>query len=129
MNMADLTGQTNNDVIESVNAIITMIENSGPIKNADDLRKSELEIVAATDKIASALIETLLRKTISSEDIQTAAKTLVKSNPARMRNHGKRDVTIHPYRGPAFTVSVPYFCRAGLSEKKGKKKGLVFTRR
>lgn len=126
MSVTELIQQTKNYVLESLNGIIKMIEETEPIKNAEDLRKSELEIVAETDRIAGKLMETVLKKAITSACVEDEAKVLVKSNPTRMKNHGKRDVTIHPYRGDTFTVKVTYYCRAGLSEKQGKKRGPVF---
>lgn len=128
MNLTELTQQTKNYILERLDGIIEKIDGSEPIKNAEDLRKFELSIAAETDSIAGKLIETVLKKAINESCVENEAKALIKSNQTRMKNHGKRDVTIHPYRGEAFTVKATYFCRAGLSEKEGKKRGLVFIR-
>lgn len=127
MNLTELTQKAKDYILERLDDIIDKIDGSGPIKNAEDLRRFELSIAAETDNIAGKLMETVLKRAVNESRVQEEAKALIKNSQTRMKNHGKRDVTIHPYRGKAFTVKATYFCRAGLSGKEGKKRGLVFS--
>lgn len=104
--------------------LLKMVDNGCVVRSAEELRKAEVDIVARTDAIAGNLIEAIVARSIQDETVVTEeGRNLAKSGPRRMKNHGKRDVVIQPYRGNPFSIRTTYYCRAGLSPKKGDKKG------
>jgi len=109
-------------MLEEVEKLLKMVENSDTIKNAEALREIELKIAAATDKLAGQLIKAVVTKAVKDAALIEEGKKLAKGSPARMKNHGKRDAVIHPYRGDPFSVETTYYCRAGVLPKKGSKK-------
>lgn len=128
MDKTEVICNAKSEMIESVNALMEVIENDDTIDCAKALRETELKIVAATDKMAGKLIEAVVDIALNDEQIIAEGKKLAKSSSVRMKNYGKRSVAIHPYRGDPFTAKTTYYCRAGVLPKKGlKKKGSILN--
>lgn len=111
-------------MILRVDNLLDKIEDAGVVRNADQLRKIELEIVSVTDGIAGEVIKTVIENSLEDQELIVQGRLLAKQAPVRMKNHGKRDVEINPYRGASFTVEATYYCKAGPSPRRAvKKKG------
>jgi hypothetical protein len=116
--------QTKEEILKDIDKLLKMIDNNDVVDCAEKLRETELKIVAATDKIAGKLIGAVVTNAVREENLISEGQKLAKSSPVRLKNHGKRDVVIHPYRGDPFSIKTTYYCRAGVlpingSEKKG----------
>lgn len=114
------------EVLEHIEALLTMLDDDYVVNNAEELKKVETEIAAATDKIAGIIIKTIIINSLIDKRVVDESKKIVKSCADRMKNHGKREVLIKPYRGEQFSVCTTYYYRAGLSSKKRLKKGVYF---
>ena len=120
----EIVNETHAEVLKDIDALVKMLKDNETIGCAKTMRETELKIVAETDKIAGKMIKTMVNIALNDEQNIAEGKKLAKSSPVRMKNHGKRSVAIHPYRGESFTAKTTYFCRAGVLPKKGlKKKG------
>jgi len=119
--------QRKNEIRTQLESLLNKIGNDYVVTNAEELRNVELEISgAATDQIAGTITKTIVTNSIQNTKVVEESKKIVKSSSNRMKNHGKRDVLIHPYRGEPFSIKTTYYYRAGLSPQKRVKKG-VFT--
>jgi hypothetical protein len=113
-------------MIERVESLLKKIDDAGVVHNAEQMRKTELEIAAVTDGIAGEIIKTVVERSLQDEQIVIQERLLAKQAPARMKNHGKREVEIHPCRGDPFTVETTYYCKAGqVNRSAAKKKGFI----
>lgn len=118
--------QSRNEIRTQLESLLNKIDNDYVVTNAEELRNVELEISAATDQIAGTITKIIVTNSIQNTKVVEESKKIVKSSSDRMKNHGKRDVLIHPYRGDPFSIKATYYYRAGLSPQKRVKKG-VFT--
>jgi hypothetical protein len=113
-------------IVKKVESLLAMLETEkGIVRNAEQFRTRELEIVAETDAIAGLLVSAMISQSLSDEAVLTSSKELVKGSPDRLKNLGLRTVELQPLRGEPFKVEAQYYYRAGLSERKRKKKGAL----
>ena len=84
-----------------------------------DLQAVEQAIIKATDKIASLMTSLKIQQAIDSDDLNEKADQLVQSMPGKLKNQGKRLVSIQTSRGDPVKVAAAYFSR---KKKKKKKK-------
>jgi len=84
-----------------------------------DLQTVEQAIIKATDKIASLMTGLKIQQTVDSDDLNEKAEQLVQSMPGKLKNQGKRLVSIQTSRGEPVKVAAAYFSR---KKKKKKKK-------
>ena len=84
-----------------------------------DLQAVEQAIIKATDKIASLMTGLKIQQAVDSDDLNEKADQLVRSMPGKLKNQGKRLVSIQTSRGEAVKVAAAYFSR---KKKKKKKK-------
>jgi len=84
-----------------------------------DLQTVEQAIIKATDKIASLMTGLKIQQTVDSDDLNEKAEQLVQSMPEKLKNQGKRLVSIQTSRGEPVKVAAAYFSR---KKKKKKKK-------
>jgi hypothetical protein len=84
-----------------------------------DLQAVEQAIIKATDKIASLMTGLKIQQAVDSDDLNEKADQLVQSMPGKLKNQGKRLVSIQTSRGEPVKVAAPYFSR---KKKKKKKK-------
>jgi hypothetical protein len=84
-----------------------------------DLQTVEQAIIKATDKIASLMTGLKIQQAVDSDDLNEKAEQLVQSMPEKLKNQGKRLVSIQTSRGEPVKVAAAYFSR---KKKKKKKK-------
>jgi hypothetical protein len=84
-----------------------------------DLQAVEQAIIKATDKIASLMTGLKIQQAVDSDDLNEKANQLVQSMPGKIKNQGKRLVSIQTSRGEPVKVAAAYFSR---KKKKKKKK-------
>jgi hypothetical protein len=84
-----------------------------------DLQTVEQAIIKATDKIASLMTGLKIQQAVDSDDLNEKAEQLVQSMPGKLKNQGKRLVSIQTSRGEPVKVAAAYFSR---KKKKKKKK-------
>lgn len=114
-------------IMEQVESLLNKLAHAKVVRNAAEMRKAELAIVAVTDTLAGELIKAVMERSLQDQEFVDEGRSLIKQAPARMKNHGQRAVEIQPYRGAAFTVATTYYCKAGLSPQRAeKKKGLHY---
>lgn len=111
-----------NEIEQMVLSLMKIVSPAVVARNAEQLSKIERDITAATDAIAGRLIRSVIEQSAQDEQLNNQSVQLTKQSPRRMKNHGKREVTIYPYRGESFTIETAYFSKAGLSKQKAKKK-------
>ena len=129
MNDRDLSVREESDEVEkSIEKALKEIDfiqkEKELVKTADELEALERRIVAATDKLASALVAQKVQASIHSKELKEEAALLANRYPKKMKNQGIRDVTIRPSRGEPFTVKTTYFTQKG---KRKKKPGRVLS--
>ena len=84
-----------------------------------ELQAAERAIIKATDKIAALMTGLKIQQAVDSDDLNEKAAQLVQSMPGKLKNQGRRLVSIQASRGEAVKVAAPYFSR---KKKKKKKK-------
>jgi hypothetical protein len=90
-------------------AIEALVQSRPQVQNAQELQELERAIVAATDRLASAILAQQLQGVLDDPQVQQAARTLIKQAPKKLKNQGRRRVSIRPSRGPAFEVETSYY--------------------
>lgn len=110
-------------MMERVEDLLNKIDDAGVVRNAEQMRETELAIAAVTDGMAGEIIKTVMEQSLRDEDVVAEGRLLAKQAPARMKNHGKREVKIQPYRGDTFFVETTYYCKAGITPQRAVKKG------
>lgn len=83
-----------------------------------ELQAAEQVIVKATDKLAALMTGLKIQQAVDSDDLKDKADQLVRSVPGKLKNRGRRLVSIQTSRGEPVKLSAPYFSR----QKKKKKK-------
>ncbi len=92
------------------------------ITDPDSLEAAERAVLKATDKIAALMTALKIQQAIDSDELRKKADELVQAMPDKLKNQGRRPVTIRTSRGSAITVSAPYFSRKKKKDKRRKKK-------
>jgi Xaa-Pro aminopeptidase len=88
------------------------------ITTPEELQAAEQAIVKATDKLAALMTGLKIQQAVDSDDLKDKADQLVRSMPGKLKNRGRRMVSIQTSRGEPVKVAAPYFSR----QKKKKKK-------
>lgn len=110
------------DVQAALAAIQALLSQRPRIQNAAELQVAERAIVAATDSLASAILAQQLQAAVDEPELQAQALAFIKSAPKKLKNQGRRDVTIQGTRGPAFTIRTGYHSpNQPVTRKKTKK--------
>jgi hypothetical protein len=107
---------------QRIEQLFQSLDKGGTVRNAQQLQEVEKEIVSITDGMAGEAIKTIVEHALQDQEPIDKGRALTKESTMRMKNHGKREVEIQPYRGDPFPVETTYYCKAGQSPKKGKKK-------
>ena len=89
------------------------------ISTPEDLQAAERAIITATDKLAALMTGLKIQQAVDSDDLKEKADQLIQSMPGKLKNQGRRLVTIQTSRGEPVKVDAPYFSR---KKKKKKKK-------
>jgi hypothetical protein len=108
---------------EKVASLLTMLDDTPIVHNAQELYDTEKKIAAMTDEIAGFVVEAVVSDSVNDAELDSEAKKLAKQSLVRMKNRGAREVRIQPYRGNPFTIEADYYAKAGVSQQKAQKKG------
>ena len=92
------------------------------ISNPDGLQAVEREILRATDKIAALMTALKIQQAVDSDELREKADELVQAMPEKLKNQGRRLVSIRTSRGAAVKVAAPYYSRKKNKRRKKKKK-------
>ncbi|MFN2246237.1 MAG: hypothetical protein ACK2U4_03930 [Candidatus Promineifilaceae bacterium] len=92
------------------------------ITDPDGLQAVEREILQATDKIAALMTALKIQQAVDSDELREKADELVQAMPEKLKNQGRRLVSIQTSRGAAVKVAAPYFSRKKKEDKRRKKK-------
>jgi hypothetical protein len=92
------------------------------ITDPDGLQAVEREILQATDKIAALMTALKIQQAVDSDELREKADELVQAMPEKLKNQGRRLVSIQTSRGAAVKVAAPYFSRKNKEDKRRKKK-------
>ena len=96
------------------------------LKDAKDLEEMEREIVAATDRLASLMAARKIQESLDSDECEAAVSDLVALHPKKLKNQGRRPVSIRLSRGEPVEIKTVYFSRKGKkNEKRRKGKGSI----
>jgi hypothetical protein len=88
------------------------------ITNPDGLEACERAILQATDKLAALMTALKIQQAVDSDELAERADELVQAIPKKLKNQGRRLVSVRTSRGAAVEVAAPYYSR-----KKEKNKG------
>jgi len=92
------------------------------ITDPDGLQAVEREILQATDKIAALMTALKIQQAVDSDELREKADELVHAMPEKLKNQGRRLVSIQTSRGAAVKVAAPYYSRKKKKDKRRKKK-------
>ncbi len=92
------------------------------ITSPADLQAAETAIISATDKLAALMTALKIQEAVDSDELKEKADQLVQSMPAKLKNQGRRLVSIQTSRGEPVQVAAPYFNRKKRCKRKKKKK-------
>jgi hypothetical protein len=92
------------------------------ITDPDALQAVERAILKATDKIAALMTALKVQQAVDSEELREKADELVQAMPEKLKNQGRRLVSIRTSRGAPVNVAAPYFSRKKKKDKRKKKK-------
>lgn len=92
------------------------------ITDPDGLEAVERAILQATDKIAALMTALKIQQAVDSDELRERADELVHAMPEKLKNQGRRLVSIQTSRGAAVKVAAPYFSRKNKDKRKKKKK-------
>ena len=94
------------------------------ITNPNGLEATERAILQATDKLAALMTALKIQQAVDSDELSERADELVQAMPEKLKNQGRRLVSIRTSRGAAVEVAAPYYSRKKKKDKrrKGKKK-------
>lgn len=99
-----------NGSVESILKELQLLQLSTiDIRDADSLEKLEIEIHAKTTRLADTLSAMKLQEALNSDELNDAEKDLLKSHPGKMKNMGRRTVTIRMLGGTLVTIEVTYY--------------------
>lgn len=90
------------------------------INDADSFEKFEIEVHARTIKLADTISAMKLQDALNSNELNDAEKNLLKSHPGKMKNMGRRAVTMRMLGGTLVTIEVTYYHQK--SDKKSRSK-------
>ena len=118
-NEAGQVEEIQNQINQALKELNQIRNKQQPITTPAELQAAERAIIKATDKIASLMTGLKIQQAVDSDDLNEKADQLVRSMPGKLKNQGKRLVSIQTSRGKAVKVATPYFSR---KKKKKKKK-------
>lgn len=111
-----------NSTVESILKEIQLLQLSRiDICDADSFEKLEIEIHAKTKKLADTLSAMKLQEALNSNELNDAEKDLLKSHPSKMKNMGRRTVTIRMLGGTLVHVEVTYYHQKSDTKSRSRK--------
>jgi hypothetical protein len=107
---------------EALKDIEELLDSHEYAHNASELEALEKTIVGKTDRLAGLLIGYKVQQSVDSEELREEARKLIKACPKKLKNQGRREVTIHPLRGEEVLITCAYFSQKGKKDKRRQKK-------
>ena len=92
------------------------------ITDPDGLQAVERTILKVTDNIAALITALKIQQAVDSDELREKADELVQAMPEKLKNQGRRLVSIQTSRGKAVKVAAPYFSLKKKNDKRRKKK-------
>lgn len=91
------------------------------IDGADTFEKLEIELHAKAIELADFISGIKLQEALNSSNLDEAEKILVKSNPKKMKNMGRRTVKIRMLGGTLVTIEATYYHQKSDSKSRSRK--------
>lgn len=108
--------------VESLIAEFQQIQSSTQtIMDANSLEKLEIELHAKATKLADLMSAMKLQEALNVDELDEAEKLLVKSHPKKMKNMGRRTVTIRMLGGTLVPIVATYYHQKSDSKSRSKK--------
>jgi hypothetical protein len=108
--------------VESIFKELQLLQSSAiDIRDADSLEKLEIEIHARATKLADIISAMKLQEALDSSELNDAEKDLLKSHPGKMKNIGRRTVTIRMLGGTLVTIEVTYYHQKSDTKSRSRK--------
>jgi hypothetical protein len=111
-----------NQLNQALNELDQIRKTQLTITDPDGLQAVERAILKATDKIAALMTALKLQQAVDSDELREKADELVQAMPEKLKNQGRRLVSIQTSRGAPVKVAAPYFSRKKKKDKRKKKK-------
>ncbi len=113
INQADELQNRINQALKALNEIRNTRQS---ITDPDGLERVERAILKATDNIAVLMTALKIQQAVDSDELREKASELVQAMPEKLKNQGRRPVSVKTSRGAAVTVSAKYFSRKKKTE-------------
>jgi len=112
-----------NSTVESLILELEQIKSSSVnFHDADALERLEIDLHAKATKIADLLSAIKLQKALDSNQLKADEKNLIKLSPKKMKNMGRRALTIRMLGGTPVTIITTYYHqKSDLEKLKGRK--------
>jgi hypothetical protein len=112
-----------NSTVESLFSELEQIKSSSVnLHQADALERLEVDLHAKTIKIADLISAIKLQETLDSDQLEIDEKNLIKSSQKKMKNMGRRAITIRMLGGTPITIITTYYHqKSDLKKLKGRK--------
>jgi hypothetical protein len=108
-------------VHEILATIVELCEEETTCASAAELLKYEEKVVEAVQRLASALVGRTIQQSLDSEPVKAQARRRAAACPKRMRNRGRRPVTLQLRCGVRIVVFVDYYSRSvNANEKRNR---------
>ena len=92
------------------------------LRDADALEKLEIDLHAKAIKLADLISAIKLQEALDSDQLETDEKNLIKSSQKKMKNMGRRTITIRMLGGTPVTIITTYYRqKSDLEKLKGRK--------
>jgi hypothetical protein len=115
-----------NDIENQINQALKEIEQIRStrqvITNPDGIEATERAILQATDKLAALMTALKIQQAVDSDELSERADELVQAMPEKLKNQGRRLVSVRTSRGAAVEVAAPYYSRKKEKNKRCKAK-------
>lgn len=118
----DQTGQIQNQLNQALQELDQIRNTRQIITDPDAMEAVERTILQATDKIAALMTALKLQQAVDSDELSAKADELVRNMPEKLKNQGRRLMSIQTSRGAAVQVAAPYFSRKKKDKRRKKKK-------
>lgn len=113
------------NLLSSVECLINEFQHinlsSMNISDAESLERLETDLHAKAAKLADLTCAMKLQEALNSDALNQAEQELVKLYPKKMKNMGKRTVTIHMLGGTLVTIEATYYHQKSDSRQRSRK--------
>ena len=118
----DQAEEIQNQINQALNELDQIRNTRQTITDPDGMEAVERAILQATDKIAALMTALKIQQAVDSDELREKADELVRAMPEKLKNQGRRLVSIQTSRGAAVKVAAPYFSQKKTDKPKKRKK-------